>query len=459
MRSSKRTKLSKSDDEQANSRSASPSSPPLASPSRRASDWGNDDAYALRDSTDDQDPHDFRDPTPYDQEDTDGSSTPKASSQRGTELTTSGPSSPIRTDTFWCSGALPSVDPVDASQPLGQSQLSLSFFPALNQDELNPASPNYTPEQLEFTIPMDLDTSSDDEDLPPLSRCPTRNSYNSTPPLDDNYPDPDDPLLDCIHVATSSSPNYPHIHQERVILPAVCPGKRQKYPQPAMRRDLPVNFPPLDVGAKLPGLTDEMADWNGDLNGGFPPGESRWMSNLDGAIPPPPDTVSDIDSNHPTLYPNLNHPIPLNWALDGLTQELEKVLTKALDPLVTDIQEKTSNVRNSDETSFGSSPTPSRESSAAAPNDIPQWTRPWKRKEFKEDGVWLCPRCERFLDQENPRLKDREEVVGAHYKLDIFPPFLRKATEPLRRRKCGHCERENFCHLFWHSNGGSESTQ
>ncbi|KAH7162135.1 hypothetical protein B0J13DRAFT_1927 [Dactylonectria estremocensis] len=275
---------------------------------------------------------------------------------------------------------------------------------------------------------MDLDTSSDDEDLPPLSRCPTRDSHNSTPPLEDNYPDPDDPVLDCIHVATYSSPTYPHTDHERVILRAIRPKKIQKYPQPTMRRDLPVNFPPLDEGEKLPRLTDETSDWNSDLNGGVPLSEMRWVSNLDGAIPPPSNTVTQFNGKKPYI----------------------KLKTKSQSNLIiTNIPAPTSNARNA----------PSPESSIAAPKNSPQWTRPWKRKEFKEDGVWLCPRCERVLDQENPSLKDYDEVTKAQIKLDICPPFLRKETEPFRRRKCGHCERENFCHLFWHSNGGSESTE
>lgn len=77
-----------------------------------------------------------------------------------------------------------------------------------------------------------------------------------------------------------------------------------------------------------------------------------------------------------------------------------------------------------------------------------EWTRSWKKPEQHEAGLWLCSRCERFLDQDSPEFKDRDEVLAAHQKLGIWPPFQRQSGVPLRQRNCRHCHRSRFCKMF-----------
>ncbi|KAH7023962.1 hypothetical protein EDB80DRAFT_675518 [Ilyonectria destructans] len=367
-------------------------------------------------------------PEAYNPGDTDPHSVYSTISQQDREVTSPTVYSPIGTDVFCGAGAFGPDDPFgEASPPMGQGQLSLDYFPPINHDDSNSALwiKAKASDEPEFTTPMDLDTSSDNESLPELTRCKTRSSRGSSTSSEKTFIDHNDPLADLFDETWFVTYFPPQAGQHHSIQPTFFYERQTRHtqlrPSPTRSPELPINFPPLDVDAIVPPLGEENSWFNGEMLGG----EIRWTSNLDGSSPE--TTSRDRQPSAHDTAPN-----PTRVTNQGQTNLENRQISAPFRP----------------KEDAGAKPPSSLKSTTSGPNGASQWTRPWKREEYTEDGLWLCSRCERFLDRDNPLPSELEEVIGAHHRLGISPPFVRKAGEPLRRRQCGHCKRENFCHMF-----------
>ncbi|KAH6999021.1 hypothetical protein BKA56DRAFT_40772 [Ilyonectria sp. MPI-CAGE-AT-0026] len=351
--------------------------------------------------------------------------------QRHPEVTSPIVYSPLGRDIFWGTDAFGSDDPVgEASPPMGQGQLSLDLFPPINHGDSNPAAwiKDKTLDEPEFATPMDLDTSSDDESLPELTRCKTTSSRGSSY-SENTFLDLNDTSANLFDEVWSLTFFPSQVGQHHAIQPTLYYERQTRHtqlgPSPTRSPELPVNSPPLDVNDTVPPLGEGYSWFNGDMLGG----EILWTSNLDGSSP---ETTSR--GRQPSAHDTA--PISTRVTNQGRTNLENRHISAPFRPK-----------EDAGAKPYPNNPPSSPKSTTSGQNGASQWTRPWKREEYKEDGLWLCPRCERFLDRDNPLPGDLDEVIGAHHRLGISPPFVRKAGERLRRRQCGHCKRENFCHM------------
>ncbi|KPM42605.1 hypothetical protein AK830_g3907 [Neonectria ditissima] len=334
-------------------------------------------------------------------------------------------------------------------------------------------------EPLEFTEPMDLDTSSSDSasssdsnELPELTRCPTRNSPGSSTPRRTKYVEVfDEPEVEHVEVVDrkicASPPQVlqaspPHGAPRRIRIQLHGRGRGYRY----TGADLPTNWPPFDEFCVLP-VRPKNPAWDKMLGG-----EVRWNEDVDdvflGLVRKEGGHDGQPNSRLVTDYKEPAEEIanPHNQTEEPLSDYEEFTHLGTIDPFYSLESDENCTISKTEEAAsrwekrrtHRSDPPPSLQSTSSTPNrdrntpnkdsDGFQWTRPWKREVIREYGIWLCSRCERFLDRETPDPKDEAEVQDAHSLFEMWPPFARKVQEPLRRRKCAYCELENFCHMF-----------
>lgn len=76
-----------------------------------------------------------------------------------------------------------------------------------------------------------------------------------------------------------------------------------------------------------------------------------------------------------------------------------------------------------------------------------EWTRPWRQEVRLDNGVWLCSNCSGFLDRD-ATIADRDVLLAAWAALGVWHPFERVPSEPIRRRSCAYCRRQQFCYSY-----------
>lgn len=219
--------------------------------------------------------------------------------QRYPEVTNPMVYSPLGRDVFWGTDAFGSDDPVgEASPPMGQGQLSLDCFPPTNRGDSHPTPwiEDKTLDEPEFTTPMDLDTSSDDESLPELTRCKSTSSRGSS--YSENlFLDLNETSANLFDEVWSLTFSPSQAGQHHAIQPPLLYERQTRHTQlgtsPTRSPELPVNSPPLDVNDIVPPLGEGNLWFNRDMLGG----ESLWISNLDGSSPETTRRVSYFNPN------------------------------------------------------------------------------------------------------------------------------------------------------------------
>ena len=76
-----------------------------------------------------------------------------------------------------------------------------------------------------------------------------------------------------------------------------------------------------------------------------------------------------------------------------------------------------------------------------------EWTRPWRQEVRPDNGVWLCSNCSGFLDRD-ATIAHKDVLLNAWRILGIWHPFEKVPSDPIRRRNCAYCKRQEFCYSY-----------
>ncbi|KAI5465329.1 hypothetical protein BGZ63DRAFT_399803 [Mariannaea sp. PMI_226] len=384
------------------------------------------------------------------------------------------------------------------SPPIGHGSLSIESFPTPSNDEDGnvfdvPRSLDTPRETLTFEHPLDMDSSSSDEDskwnihlqgvqtdggyvLDPRERTADlldAMALNSNPPAEpiDGSPELviEESMLSesCLKCPTwpDAQPDEPPPYSElqhRWLLPS----PDYTYPDnslPERSTDFPMNYPPLDAGAYCPPLQTSIVNFFDAGSKDLP----WWSGEIDD---------EQVHYNGPRM-----NEVALVWTMTKKPKRIKKPKTvksvsdsgeqkrkmkfkiKSTHPPKTgaDLGQKISNFVQLVNGRAGCGSTqdmmksnPNIQTSKELPNlpkehEPRKWARSFKQPmPSVEDGIWLCSRCERFLDDVAPDQKYKSAIARSHQVLGIWPPLHRVQDVAAKMRECRECHRLLFCHLI-----------